>query len=80
MAITGNLETFNFVDIFQILKKDKKDGILVVETDNKNFAVYFKNGDLVYIREVPKVFYVYLDIFSLAHIDPLCGQFFLKRM
>ncbi len=62
MAITGNLETFNFVDIFQILKKDKKDGILVIETNNKNFAVYFKNGDLVYIREVPKVFYVYLDI------------------
>ncbi len=62
MAITGNLETFNFVDIFQILKKDKKDGILVIETGNKNFAVYFKDGDLVYIREVPKIFYVYLDL------------------
>jgi len=62
MAITGNLETFNFVDIFQILKKDKKDGILVIEAGNKNFAVYFKDGDLVYIREVPKVFYVYLDL------------------
>ncbi len=62
MAITGNLETFNFVDIFQILKKDRKDGILVIETGNKNFAVYFKDGDIVYIREVPKVFYVYLDI------------------
>jgi len=52
MAITGNLETFNFIDIFQILKKDKKDGILVVESPTKKLAVYFKEGDMVYIREV----------------------------
>ncbi|HHG75121.1 MAG TPA: DUF4388 domain-containing protein [Persephonella sp.] len=62
MAITGNLETFNFIDIFQILKKDKKDGILVVESPTKKLAVYFKEGDMVYIREVVKVFYIYLDI------------------
>ncbi|WP_456465474.1 DUF4388 domain-containing protein [Persephonella sp.] len=62
MAITGNLETFNFIDIFQILKKDKKDGILVVESPTKKLAVYFKEGDMVYIREVIKVFYIYLDI------------------
>ncbi len=62
MAITGNLETFNFIDIFQILKKDKKDGILVVESPTKKLAVYFKEGDMVYIREVVKIFYIYLDI------------------
>ncbi|MCX7760302.1 MAG: DUF4388 domain-containing protein [Hydrogenothermaceae bacterium] len=62
MAIAGDLRIFNFVDIFQILRKDKKDGILVIERDGKNFAVYFKNGDIVYIREVQKVFYVYLDV------------------
>jgi len=62
MAITGNLETFNFIDIFQILKKDRKDGILVVESPKKKFAVYFKDGDMVYIREVAKVFYIYLDL------------------
>ncbi len=62
MAITGNLETFNFIDIFQILKKDRKDGILVVESPTKKLAVYFKEGDMVYIREVVKVFYIYLDI------------------
>ncbi|NPA58270.1 MAG: DUF4388 domain-containing protein [Aquificae bacterium] len=62
MAITGNLETFNFIDIFQILKRDKKDGILVVESPDKKFAVYFKNGDMLYIREVAKVFYIYLDL------------------
>ena len=62
MAITGNLETFNFIDIFQILKRDKKDGILVVESPAKKFAVYFKEGDMVYIREVKKVFYIYLDL------------------
>ncbi len=62
MAIAGNLEVFNFIDIFQILKKDKKDGILVVENENKKFAVYFKGGDILYIREVGKVFYIYLDV------------------
>ena len=62
MAITGSLETFNFIDIFQILKKDRKDGILVVESPTKKLAVYFKEGDMVYIREVVKVFYIYLDI------------------
>ncbi|WP_457639413.1 DUF4388 domain-containing protein [Persephonella sp.] len=62
MAITGNLETFNFIDIFQILKKDRKDGILVVESPDKKFAVYFKEGDMIYIREVVKVFYIYLDL------------------
>ncbi|WP_456383430.1 DUF4388 domain-containing protein [Persephonella sp.] len=62
MAITGNLETFNFIDIFQILKKDRKDGILVVESPGKKFAVYFKEGDMIYIREVVKVFYIYLDL------------------
>ncbi|MBK3331447.1 DUF4388 domain-containing protein [Persephonella atlantica] len=62
MAITGSLETFNFIDIFQILKKDKKDGILVVEAPSKKLAVYFKGGDIIYIRDVVKVFYIYLDL------------------
>ncbi|WP_299229487.1 DUF4388 domain-containing protein [Sulfurihydrogenibium sp.] len=62
MAIAGDLKTFNFVDIFQILLKDRKDGILVIEQDHNNIAVYFKEGDIVYIREVKKVFYIYLDV------------------
>ncbi len=61
MAIAGDLRVFNFVDIFQVLLKDKKDGILVIEKDDTNYAVYFKEGNIVYIREVKKVFYVYLD-------------------
>jgi hypothetical protein len=62
MAIAGDLKIFNFVDIFQVLLKDKKDGILVIEQDHNNIAVYFKEGDIVYIREVKKVFYIYLDV------------------
>ncbi|MFN3787874.1 MAG: DUF4388 domain-containing protein, partial [Sulfurihydrogenibium azorense] len=62
MAIAGDLRIFNFVDVFQVLKKDKKDGILVIEKDDTNYAVYFKEGDIVFIREVKKVFYVYLDV------------------
>lgn len=63
MALAGNLKVFNFVDIFQVLKKDRKDGILVVESENdQKFGVYFKEGDIVYIRPVKKVFYIYLDI------------------
>jgi DNA-binding MarR family transcriptional regulator len=62
MAIAGNLEVFNFIDIFQILKKDKKDGILVVENESRKFAVYFKEGNILYIREVAKIFHIYLDV------------------
>jgi hypothetical protein len=62
MAIAGDLKIFNFVDIFQVLLKDRKDGILVIEQDHNNIAVYFKEGDIVYIREVKKVFYIYLDV------------------
>ncbi len=62
MAIAGNLEVFNFIDIFQILKKDKKDGILVVENEDRKFAVYFKEGNILYIREVAKIFHIYLDV------------------
>lgn len=62
MAIAGDLRVLNFVDIFQVLKKDKKDGILVIESPSKNYAVYFKDGDILYIREVSKVFHVYLDV------------------
>ncbi|MCX7738512.1 MAG: DUF4388 domain-containing protein [Hydrogenothermaceae bacterium] len=62
MAIAGDLRIFNLVDIFQVLRKDKKDGILVIESSPKNYAVYFKDGDIIFIREVAKVFYVYLDV------------------
>nr|NAZ06909.1 DUF4388 domain-containing protein [Thermocrinis sp.] len=31
MALTGDLRNFNFVDIFQVIGRDRKSGILFVE-------------------------------------------------
>ena len=61
MVLSGELEVFNLVDILQILNKDKKSGVLVIDAGDKKYALYFKEGDLVLIRDIDKVFYVYLE-------------------
>ena len=61
MVLSGELEIFNLVDILQILNKDSKSGVLVIDAGDKKYALYFKGGDLVLIRDVDKVFYVYLE-------------------
>lgn len=43
------------------LRDKKKNGILVIEADNGKYAVYLKEGEVVYIREIKKVLQVYLD-------------------
>ncbi len=43
------------------LRDKKKNGILVIEADKKKYAVYLKEGEVVYIREIKKVVQVYLD-------------------
>ncbi len=61
MALTGDLSTFNFVDIFQVLAKDKRSGILIVEWQDMTIAYYVKEGEIVFARPVDRVFRVYAE-------------------
>ena len=61
MALTGDLNTFNFADILQVLAKDKKSGVLLVEWKDMIVAYYVKDGEIVFARPVDKVFRVYTD-------------------
>ena len=61
MALTGDLTTFSFADILQVLAKDKKSGVLLVEWNDMIVAYYVKDGDIVFARPVDKVFRVYTD-------------------
>ncbi len=61
MALTGDLKTFNFVDILQIVAKDKKSGILLVEWADITVAYYVKDGQIIFARPVDRVFRVYAE-------------------
>lgn len=61
MALTGDLKTFNFVDILQIIAKDKKSGILLVEWADITVAYYVKDGQIIFARPVDRVFRVYAE-------------------
>ena len=61
MALTGDLTTFNFADILQVLAKDRKSGVLLVEWKDMIVAYYVKDGEIVFARPVDKVFRVYMD-------------------
>ncbi len=61
MALTGDLKTFNFVDILQIIAKDQKSGILLVEWQDITIAYYVKDGEIIFARPVDRVFRVYAE-------------------
>lgn len=61
MALTGDLKTFNFVDIIQIIAKDRKSGILLVEWADITVAYYVKDGQIIFARPVDRVFRVYAE-------------------
>lgn len=61
MALTGDLKTFNFVDILQIIAKDRKSGILLVEWQDITVAYYVKDGEIIFARPVDRVFRVYAE-------------------
>ncbi|MFN3976235.1 MAG: DUF4388 domain-containing protein [Aquificaceae bacterium] len=61
MALTGDLKTFNFVDILQVIAKDKKSGILLVEWADITVAYYVKDGQIIFARPVDRVFRVYTE-------------------
>jgi len=61
MTLTGDLKSFSFADILQVLHSDKKSGVLIVEWKDMTVAYYVKDGDIVLARPVDKVFRVYVD-------------------
>jgi hypothetical protein len=61
MALTGDLRNFNFVDIFQVIGRDRKNGILFVEWKDLTYAYYVKDGEIIFARPIDKVYTVYTD-------------------
>ena len=61
MALTGDLRNFNFVDIFQVIVRDRKSGILFVEWKDLTCAYYVKDGEIIFARPIDKVYRVYTD-------------------
>lgn len=62
MISSGNLKTFNIVDILQVISAEEKNCILTLETKEGTFGIYFYKGNPVYIRNVKRNFLLYLDI------------------
>ncbi len=75
MALTGDLTTFSFADILQVLARDKKSGVLLVEWNDMIVAYYVKDGELVFARPVDKVFRVYTD----RNFDQLITRLRIKK-
>jgi DNA-binding MarR family transcriptional regulator len=75
MALTGDLSVFNFADILQVLAKDRKSGVLLVEWKDIVIAYYIKDGELVFARPVDKVFRVYTD----RDFDKLLDKLRIKK-
>jgi len=61
MALTGDLRSFNFADIFQVIGRDRKSGILFVEWKDLTCAYYVKDGEIIFARPIDKVYRVYVD-------------------
>ncbi|SHK46563.1 DUF4388 domain-containing protein [Thermocrinis minervae] len=61
MALIGDLSTFSFVDIFQVILKDRKSGIFIIEWKDMTVACYVKDGEFVFARPIDKVFRVYAE-------------------
>jgi len=62
MINSGDLKTFSFTDIYQIIKEGEKNCILVIENNNNVYGIYFKDGDPVYVRKVKRSFFLYMDL------------------
>lgn len=75
MALTGDLTTFNFADILQVLAKDRKSGVLLVEWKDVIIAYYIKDGEVIFARPVDKVFRVYTD----RNFDQLLNKLRIKK-
>ncbi|GAB6073062.1 hypothetical protein JCM14244_14390 [Venenivibrio stagnispumantis] len=63
MSYKLELNPLNLMDMLSFIKKSNKNGILAIEkTGTGNYALYFKEGNLIYVRRVDKIFGIYLEI------------------
>lgn len=63
MISSGDLKTFNLVDILQVINYEEKDCILTIENkDIGTYGIYFYRGNPVYVRKVKRNFLLYLDL------------------
>jgi len=61
MGFSGNLKDFPFPDILQVIAREKKNGILLVEWKDLIVAYYIKNGQIVFARPIDKITRVYTE-------------------
>jgi DNA-directed RNA polymerase subunit H (RpoH/RPB5) len=55
------LKNFPFPDILQVIAKEKKNGILLVEWKDLIVAYYIKNGHIIFARPVDKITRIYTE-------------------
>jgi len=61
MGFSGNLKDFPFPDILQVIAKEGKNGILLVEWKDLIVAYYIKKGQIIFARPVDKITRVYTE-------------------
>ncbi len=61
MSLAGNLKHFPLPDVLQIIIKEKKDGILIVEWKDLIIAYYIKQGQIIFARPVDKITRIYKE-------------------
>ena len=61
MGFSGNLKDFPFPDILQVIAKEGKNGILLVEWKDLIVAYYIKNGQIIFARPIDKITRVYTE-------------------
>ncbi|HIC08971.1 MAG TPA: DUF4388 domain-containing protein [Aquificales bacterium] len=61
MGFSGNLKDFPFPDILQVIARERKNGILLVEWKDLIVAYYIKNGQIIFARPVDKITRVYTE-------------------
>jgi len=61
MGFSGNLKDFSFPDILQVIAREGKNGILLVEWKDLIVAYYIKKGNIVFARPVDKITRVYTE-------------------
>ena len=61
MGFSGNLKDFPFPDILQVIAREKKNGILLVEWKDLIVAYYIKNGQIIFARPIDKITRVYTE-------------------
>lgn len=75
MGFSGNLKDFPIPDIFQVIAKEKKSGILLVEWKDLIVAYYIKKGQIIFARPIDKITRVYTErdfekIIKKLRVDP----------